>query len=175
MKPTQSFWELFQFYYPSVKPEFQLNLGEGQTPITKIDNIYFKREDTNPTGSVKDRGIAFQVSALRQQGNSKFVISSSGNAAISAAHYCQLGQLDLTIFVSPKLSLSKIKVLKQFSFQIISDPRPISSAFRYAQANNYYNLRPAKGSLGATGYQSIAYELFSQLPPNYYYVDLTGF
>ena len=34
------------------------------TPLVKIDNLYFKREDLNPTGSAKDRAIPLQIENL---------------------------------------------------------------------------------------------------------------
>ena len=164
MRPQPSLWDFADRLEPLVKPSYRLTLGEGHTPLIEIEGIFFKREDLNPSGSVKDRGLAYQISALYQQGHKNFVISSSGNAAISAAAYCQLANLKLTVFVSPKIPQNKLKKLQSYSIEIIPDSRPISSAARYAKANNAYNLRPSQDALGSIGYQTIAYELAKQLP-----------
>lgn len=132
------------------------------TPLTKLGNIYFKREDQNPTGSVKDRAVALQVEYLKKNGYSSAVISSSGNAAISALHFCQQHQINLTIFVSPKINPAKLKLLS--SATIITTPKPISSAFNFAKTNHAYLLRQSTDPVTLTGYQTIAKELIDQLP-----------
>ena len=67
MTTQPGIWQYAQQLKPLVKSKFRLSLNEGHTELIKIDNIYFKREDQNPTGSVKDRGIAFQISFLMQK------------------------------------------------------------------------------------------------------------
>lgn len=132
------------------------------TPLTKLGNIYFKREDLNPTGSVKDRAVTLQVEYLINNGYSSAVISSSGNAAISAQHFCQQNQIPLTVFVSPKINPAKLKLFS--SVTVITSPKPISSAFKFAKTNHAYFLRQSTDPIALTGYQSIAKELTNQLP-----------
>ena len=102
------------------------------TPLIKLDNLYLKREDKNITGSTKDRVIPLQIEKLKKNGFSQAVISSTGNAAISAAYFCQQKQVELTIFLSPNVSPQKLAVLKQFPSEIILSLKPISSAIKYA-------------------------------------------
>ena len=89
------------------------------TPLIKIDNLYFKREDKNVTGSAKDRAIPLQIVNLIKKNYTQAVISSTGNAAISAAYFCQQKAIDLTIFLSPKISPQKLSLIKQFPSEII--------------------------------------------------------
>jgi len=53
-------------------PKEIFSIGEGQTPISSIifDNqrIWIKDENANPTGSFKDRCIAFQLSYYYSKG-----------------------------------------------------------------------------------------------------------
>lgn len=135
-----------------------------QTSLRCIDNIYFKCEFENPTGSVKDRSISYQVSKLSQQGIQKAVISSSGNAAISAAIYCKKENIVLTVFVSPHICLAKLDVLKKLYCTIIISKKPISDAARFEKNQNAYNMRQSKDDLAVPGYETIAYELYNQLP-----------
>jgi len=134
------------------------------TALDKIGNLYFKREDQNPTGSAKDRAISLQVKAALEQKYTSAVISSSGNAAISALHFCHLAKLPLTIFLSPKTDSQKIKQLTANHAQIIFSPKPISSAFRQAKKNHSYNLRQSLDPQAQKGYQQIGLEISRQLP-----------
>ena len=135
-----------------------------QTSLTCINNLYFKCEYENPTGSVKDRSIIYQVSQLKQKKIKNAVISSSGNAAISAAKYCQHAHIALTVFVSPHICSAKLEVLKKMSCTIVSSLKPISNAVKFAQEHNAYNMRQSKDELAPIGYGIIAHEIYCQLP-----------
>ena len=131
------------------------------TPLTKIDNLYFKREDLNPTGSAKDRALPLQIQNLIKNGYSSAVISSTGNAAISASYYCQQTGIPLTIFVSPNINPHKLSLIKG---NIIQSQKPISDAIKFSKANHSYLLRQSTDITAQIGYGEIAKELLSELP-----------
>lgn len=131
------------------------------TPLLQIDNFYFKREDLNLTGSAKDRAIVSQVDNLIKSGYKSAVISSTGNAAISAAHFCSENHIPLTVFVSPKINPQKLKLI---SAATISSPTPISAAFKFAKANKSYLLRQSTDPAALIGYSAIGREIYQQLP-----------
>src|SRR5687767_3552965 len=71
-------------------------LGEGGTPLLEmpelarefgVARLALKDESSNPTGSHKDRMTAVGVAQALDFGAHTLVLASSGNAAISAAHY----------------------------------------------------------------------------------------
>lgn len=134
------------------------------TPLVKIDSFYLKREDQNPTGSAKDRAIPSQIENLKHLGFTKAVISSTGNAAISAAHFCQINQIELTIFLSHKVNSNKLDLLKRYSAEIILSHKPISDAIKYAKNNRNYLLRQSTDSFALIGYQQISSEIIQDLP-----------
>lgn len=134
------------------------------TPLVKLDNFYLKREDKNITGSAKDRAIPFQIANLIQKGFNKAVISSTGNAAISAAYFCQQKKIELTIFLSQKISPQKLSILKQFPSEIIISPKPISDAVKFSKLNQAYLLRQSTDPISLDGYQQIGQDIMSQLP-----------
>jgi len=136
----------------------------SNTPLIKLENIYFKREDLNETGSAKDRAIVFQIENLKKNGFNNAVISSTGNAAISASHFCHLNKIELTIFLSPKVSPAKLALLKKNPCQIIFSDKAISDAFKFAKKNNYYLLRQSTDPSALVGYQEIAKELIKEIP-----------
>ena len=132
------------------------------TPLTKIDQFYLKREDLNPTGSAKDRALSIQIPAMISRLYTKAVISSTGNAAISANYYCQKHHLDLTIFVSPKITPEKSHLLT--GTKLVISPTPIKDAFSFAKKNQAFYLRQSTDPNSFLGYQQIAQELLHQLP-----------
>jgi len=134
------------------------------TPLQKLFKVYLKREDQNQTGSVKDRALPFQIQNLVEKGFSKAVISSSGNAALSAIHFCQQQNIDLHIFLSPKINPKKRIKIESLNQQIHLTKTPIKEAFRFAKANSAYLLRQSTDPSALTGYQTLGSELRRQLP-----------
>ena len=73
----------------------QFSLGEGGTPLILsknigpemgMDNLYFKLETANPSGSYKDRFAAFAISEILDRKSKICLATSSGHtgAAIAA-------------------------------------------------------------------------------------------
>lgn len=132
------------------------------TPLVKFESVYLKREDQNPTGSAKDRALELQIANLKNLQYPSAVISSTGNAAISAAYYCRLNKIPLTIFVSPEIIPQKLALLPaQF---VVKTDKPISAAFRFARTNQSYLLRQSTDPVALNGYRRIGEELVKQLP-----------
>lgn len=130
------------------------------TPLQNIEGIYFKREDLNLTGSAKDRAIKHQVANLVAQHYQSAVISSTGNAAISAQYFCQQNHLPLTIFLPPQTTPGKKEKLDNFTIS----SRPISAAIKFAKSNHAYLLRQSTDPVALTGYAEISQEIISDLP-----------
>lgn len=149
----------YSSYLAFVLEKYRLSLNEGNTPEIPIEEeLILKREDLNPTGSLKDRGMAFLISLAYSKGLKKLVISSSGNAAISAAKYCEIIGLDLNIFVSPKISEEKRKALQNTKAVLHFSGRTVSDSIKFAKENNFFNLRPSTNEFGPEAYQTIAFE-----------------
>jgi threonine synthase len=136
----------------------------SNTPLIKLENIYFKREDLNQTGSAKDRAIVFQIKNLKKQGFKQAVISSTGNAAISASYFCNLNKIDLTIFLSPKVNPNKLTLIKKYPCQIFFSAKAISAAIKFAKKNNSYLLRQSTDPSALIGYQEIGKEITKEIP-----------
>lgn len=161
-KGKPGIWK-YHFYYKTVSKKFWLSLREGDTAELKVEKIIFKREDQNPTGSIKDRGMAYQISKAFGEGAKNLVISSSGNAAISAAAYCQLAKIKLHTFVSSKIKQDKLKKLKELKAEIFFTRRPVSEAIRFSSEKGFLNLRPSVWETGSEGYKSLAFEIHQNL------------
>ncbi len=133
------------------------------TPIVDLGGITFKREDLNPSGSVKDRAMRVQLESLKKRGGKKAAISSSGNAAISAAFWGKKMDIQITAFVSPKINKKKLSQLKKIKPAIKSSKKPISDCFKYCRANNAYNLRQSLDPEARKGYAQLGEEIYRQL------------
>jgi len=140
----------------------QLDLS---TPLEKIGRFYLKREDLNPSGSVKDRAMISQLAWAEKQGNRKVAISSSGNAGISAAFWAPKFNLEVFAFVSPQANRQKLARLKELGAKITVTAKPISDCFKFCSANKAYDLRQSLDPRAILGYRLLGQELeanFSQ-------------
>jgi threonine dehydratase len=134
------------------------------TPLNQIDNLYFKREDLNQTGSAKDRAIKVQIDNLLKNKFQSAVISSTGNAAISAIYFCHQNNVPLTVFLSTKVNSKKLSFIKQNCDKVFLSKKPISDAFKYSKENNSYFLRQSTDPQALLGYQQISSEIIDQIP-----------
>lgn len=149
-------------------------LGEGNTPLVAIGGIYFKCEFKNPTGSHKDRGFAVQIAKLKKDDIRTTVISSSGNAAISAANYCKLAGIELTVFLSPNINRNKLAVLEKLDCKIIKTKKSVSDAVKYAQEFSAYNLRQSQDPIAAEGFEAIATEIIEEINPDAVFIPVSS-
>jgi threonine synthase len=88
-------WRWFELL-PVIDPAFIITLGEGDTPLLRLDNLagkydlpdlFIKEEALNPTATFKARGMASAVSRAVELGLHEFVIPTAGNAGGALAFY----------------------------------------------------------------------------------------
>ena len=170
---NKGIWEYNNLYSYTIAPINQITLGEGNTPVerlkfleieTGVPIIYAKREDKNPTGSTKDRSIAFFFSYLKSKDIKEIIIPSSGNTAISAAYYSELTNITVYLFLSDKLTNIKNKRLKKAlnnnkHIKIIQSKRPLSDSIKYSLKNNIELFRGSSSKFATQGYKSLGEEL----------------
>ena len=86
----------------------RITLGEGDTPLVRsaaierelgLDELWFKLESANPTGSFKDRGMVVAVAKAMERGAKAVLCASTGNTSASAAAYAARCGLQASIFV----------------------------------------------------------------------------
>ena len=101
-----------------------ISLGEGDTPLVKsvwlgkemgCDELYFKLEGCNPTGSFKDRGMVVAIAKALESGSRAIMCASTGNTSASAAAYG--GRYDLaTIVIVPKGDIASGKLAQAIAY-----------------------------------------------------------
>ena len=95
-RPLVSIWNYAKRWQAPPR-EVAVTMGEGNTPLIRstrigpalgLNNLWFKYEGGNPTGSYKDRFAAAAVTHLLQEGKRLCLGTSSGNTGAAVAAYC---------------------------------------------------------------------------------------
>lgn len=131
--------------------------------------LYLKREDLHPHGSHKGRSIPIMIETYIKSGWADFCISSSGNAAISAAITINKYnlknknlKLGLKIFVGKNIDKNKLKIIKNLTDENITIKKtahPKQSAFQMDKERDAKNLRQSTDDTALIGYEALAVEL----------------
>jgi threonine synthase len=144
--------------------------------------VFVCDETKNPTGSHKDRSFGVWLEKIKNEGSAKdLVISSSGNAAASAAYFAKQFGLPLHIFVSEKIAPEKLEKIKKICHsELVSESkdgeilkqvqddskitihlvaRPKFEAALAAKNNGWFWLRSSVNGDALLGYESLAKEI----------------
>jgi len=161
---SKNIWRYLNFL-KKIAPENRLSSRQSEfTPIEKIGEWLIKREDKSTTGSHKFRALSFQLSCLLERKFKRAVLSSSGNAAITASKILpKNSKLKLFIFLSKKTPPEKLAALdfsKNCVF-IISD-RPLRMTKYAIKHFGLSDLRPSQDLNAITGFRSLGFEIFEQ-------------
>ena len=106
-----------------------LSLGEGDTPLVRsaqierligLDELWFKLEMCNPTGSFKDRGMVVAVAKAVEAGARAIMCASTGNTSASAAAYAARCGIESYVLVpGGKVAAGKLAQAVAFGTRII--------------------------------------------------------
>ena len=115
---TSGVLERYKEFLPVTDETPIFTLGEGDTPLVRsrrvgervgCDELYFKLEGCNPTGSFKDRGMVVAVAKAVEAGAASIACASTGNTSASAAAYGAYCGLRTTVLV-PKGNVARGKL-----------------------------------------------------------------
>lgn len=92
----------------------------GNTPLLSINDIYFKMEMMNPSGSIKDRIAKEMLMPYVKQGIKKLTVveATSGNTGISIAMVCAALGWECWIICPHSTSPLKIRLMRQYGAKI---------------------------------------------------------
>ncbi len=134
----------------------------------EMSKLFFKREDLHPYGSHKGRSIPVMIDKYIHDGIRHFAVSSSGNAALAAAHYITKinkdKQLSITldILVGQHITKKKLGKLEQFRDNLIKvtmHDRPLQTLFNIVKDPTIKALRQSNDDTALIGYKSLGEEL----------------
>ncbi|QHY99549.1 Threonine synthase [Streptomyces sp. S4.7] len=146
-----------------------VSLGEGCTPLIEgrwgDQDVRFKLEWFNPSGSFKDRGTSVMVSLLAQAGVESVIEDSSGNGGSSVAAYCAAAGIRARILAPEGTSPAKVLQARAYGAEVALVPGDRSAtseqAMREARTTAYasHNWHP----FFLQGTKTLAYELWEDL------------
>ncbi len=147
----------------------QKPIPELQKILHTQGEIWFKFENKHHLGSHKGRSIPAMIDAELKSGQTNFVISSSGNAALAALRHVTTKNksrsenfISLHIFVGRRIGeqkLAKLEAEKSSKITIEQVDNPKQSAFQWAEKNDGYNLRASMSEIALAGYETLSEEL----------------
>lgn len=146
-----------------------VSMGEGMTPLIKADwegrEVLFKLDYLCPTGSYKDRGMAYLVSRLVELGVDQVVEDSSGNAGASMAAYCGRAGIGCEIFVPDYTSAGKCVQIEMYGARLRRIPGTREDTTRAAEreAESVYYASHNWSPYFVHGIKTFAYEIWEQL------------
>lgn len=122
----------------------RITLGEGDTPLVRsvaiereleLDELWFKLESSNPTGSFKDRGMVVAVAKAMERGAQAVLCASTGNTSASAAAYAARCGLQASIFVPRgRVAAGKLAQAVAFGARIVEIEGSFDDALTLARA-----------------------------------------
>jgi threonine synthase len=150
----------------------RISLGEGETPLVRaaslapecnLDELWFKLEACNPTGSFKDRGMVVAVAKAIEAGARAIMCASTGNTSASAAAYAAHTGLECVVLVpAGRVAAGKMAQALAHGARIIEIDGSFDAALRAARALTERHLVALVNSVNPDriqGQKTVAYEI----------------
>ena len=170
---------------PELDPIHRLTLGEGNTPLIRsrrvgpaigCQQLAFKLESSNPTGSYKDRFAASALSHLQAAGLKACLGTSSGNTGAAVAAYAAAAGIPCLLAIVDTAPQGKLRQMLAYGARLFrirdfgSSPEVtrevmgglpvLAQALQADVLISAFAYSPA----GMAGVQTISYELTEQMP-----------
>lgn len=173
-KDNYSMWR-YSAFLPVLNPKNIISMGEGFTPIIPLknlkykdneNNVFWKDESGNPTGSFKARGISAALSKAKELGITEVSIPTAGNAGGALAAYSARGNMQAHVFMpkdTPKVFKDECRLYGAKLTEIdgnISDCGKIAQALSIA--NNWFQISTLKEPYRLEGKKTMGYEIAEQ-------------
>jgi threonine synthase len=174
-----------------------VSLGEGNTPLVQsvriapalgLNRLFFKLENTNPSGSYKDRFASAEVADVLASGAKGCLATSSGNTGSALAAFCARYNLPCVIVVGTNTPAGKLAQMQAHGARVLrvrdflNSPQVAKAAFEALAAVaaelgprlvvSAYRYSPK----GMSGVESISHELAKQAsnPIEHVFVPVGG-
>jgi threonine synthase len=162
-----------------------VSLGEGQTPLVRsrrigprlgFEQLYFKLESLNPTGSFKDRFVALEIADMLRNGQRVCLATSSGNTGSALAAYAARYERRCAIFVNEQTPEAKLQQMlafgahvyrvRRFGLSAEATRQTFEHVRRFALERGYRLIVSAfrYSPLGMQGVKTLAFEIADALP-----------
>ena len=165
----------YQAFLPVNDPKNIISMGEGLTPIIPLqnikykgneNNIFWKDESGNPTGSFKARGISAALSKAKELGITEVSIPTAGNAGGALAAYCARGNMRANVFMprdTPKVFKDECRLYGAKLTEVdgnIADCGTLAHVL--SEENNWFQISTLKEPYRLEGKKTMGYEIAEQ-------------
>lgn len=160
---------------PLLDDSCKVSLGEGFTPIVKVENaadkygfdaVLIKDESYNPTGSFKARGLAMAISKAIELGITQCIVPTAGNAGGAMSAYCAKARMKATVVmpsITPKIFMDECRL---YGAEVIVVEGLITEAGKEAaeikKSSDYFDLSTLKEPYRIEGKKTMGYEIAEQ-------------
>ncbi len=165
----------YKEFLPVLDEKNIVTLGEGFTPIIPIENlksfigdneVFWKDESGNPTGSFKARGIGCAVSKAKELGIDAIATPTAGNAGGALAAYAARAGIKAVVYM-PKLTPKVFKdECRLYGADLVEVDGNISDCGRLVNEqsiiNNWFQISTLKEPYRLEGKKTMGYEIAEQ-------------
>lgn len=165
----------YKEFLPVTDERHIVTLGEGFTPIIPIENlkqftgnneVFWKDESGNPTGSFKARGISAAVSKAKELGIQTIATPTAGNAGGALAAYAARGGMKAVVYMpkqTPKVFKDECHL---YGAELVEIDGNISDCGKlvneHALLNNWFQVSTLKEPYRLEGKKTMGYEIAEQ-------------
>ncbi len=165
----------YKEFLPVTDPKNIVTLSEGFTPIIPIENlkhflgdneVFWKDESGNPTGSFKARGISAAVSKAKELGIEAIATPTAGNAGGALAAYSARAGIKAIVYM-PKQTPQVFKdECRLYGAELLEVEGNISDCGKlineHALLNNWFQVSTLKEPYRLEGKKTMGYEIAEQ-------------
>jgi len=165
----------YKEFLPVMDEKNIITLGEGFTPIIPIKNmkshtqgnqVFWKDESGNPTGSFKARGISAAVSKAKESGIHTLAIPTAGNAGGALAAYAARAGMSAIVYM-PRLTPQVFKdECRLYGAELVEIDGSISDCGKlvneHALEYNWFQVSTLKEPYRLEGKKTMGYEIAEQ-------------
>jgi threonine synthase len=150
----------------------RVRLGEGGTPLLPLRRtgpagieLLLKREEGNPTGSFKARGLALAVTRALELGAPGIQLPSAGNAALAASAYAAAAGLPCRIALPQDTPRTFSDRCRAYGCEVLRGGETLveSAALLREQERGFWDLSTFKEPYRVEGKKTMGLELAEQL------------
>lgn len=147
----------------------------GNTPLSRspllssrygFEDLFFKLDGLNPSGSFKDRASQLVAAQALAHGQNKVVLASTGNAGSAMACAGAAYGLEIVLFVPASAPVNKLMQSVLYGAQVIPVEGTYDDAFAlsiaYSQRFGGINRNTAYNPMTTEGKKSVSIELYNQ-------------
>jgi threonine synthase len=153
-----------------------VTLGEGGTPLfragklseaIRLDELYWKDEGGNPTGSFKARGMSAAISKAKELGIRKVAIPTAGNAGVALAAYGARAGIEVHVFMPRETPEQHKQEVRYYGARLTEVDGNIGDCGKLVAgltaSGELFNVSTLKEPYRLEGKKTMGYELAEQM------------